>query len=426
MRHNPFTLSLLGLALAHCIPLGCSATVDGSAASNDAPRESLASPAELLPAGAVTAADVAMVGNALGATRGQAPLEDAQAVVGEDATLLFLPESNSGRTVVNMCWQPSAYAQGELEALYTEGRAQIEAAIENSWVAHSWVRVTWAADCSRGGIPVEIEDRRSSADRRGVLLNFTFSNYIPLCAPTDGTASNPTWTYCVRSLAVHEFGHVLGFDHEQNKTPDGITCQDGTTRPHDVGNFLIKGNLPVGPVDSGSVMSYCNEGFTDKLASGDIESVGALYGATGRHIEHGQRYALRLGRKFGLAEEGATETLLGHSNLIESTFTVERIDGEGNLQLGDHVRLTYGDQTLCAIVDNASGDNASGEAHAAFTREPLEPAACTWNVTRHPDVIGDKTLDVNDPLTLSLDPNTALGTTLPSKLDIDTRLLGPF
>jgi hypothetical protein len=363
-----------------------------------------------------------MFGSRLDSSSGQAKFGAAQPKSAEDTNLLFLPEPDSGRTVVNMCWQPSAFADGALGSLYAEGRAQVESAIENSWVAHSWVRVHWSDDCTQGGIPVEIDDRRSSADRRGVLLNFTFVNYIPLCAPTQGSGINPTWTYCVRSLAVHEFGHVLGFDHEQNKSPDGITCQDGTTRDHDVGNFLIKGNLPVGPVDSGSVMSYCNEGFTDKLAPGDVDSVGALYGATGRHIEHDRRYALRLGGSFGRAEEGATETLLGRSNLIESTFTIDRLDGEGSLQLGDRVRLHFGDQTLCAI-----DDALTQPPYAAFTREPADPSLCTWNVIRHADVVGDKTLDVNDPLTLSLDPNVVLGTgTLPSTLDLHARLLGPF
>jgi hypothetical protein len=334
------------------------------------------------------------------------PASQAEPTSFTASTLLLLPEPGGIYTQVKMCWRPSAYAEGELKALFAEGRATVEAAVQESWVRNSWVRVTWAPHCDAGGIPVEIADRRSSADQRGMVLNFTFANYIPDCAPTSHTLSNPTWSFCVRSLSVHEFGHVLGFDHEQNRSKDGIVCGDGSVRPPDEGNFLIESDMFVGPEDPASVMSYCNEGFTDTLSKGDVDALGALYGADERYIESGRSYVLRLDTRFADVVDAEAPATLGTSDEIAESFVIERVDGAGPVRYGDEVRLGYESRPLCSA------------------------GACTWTVSSAQGSTAGELVRVNEPVQLIGATPTGAGAVDGAIATRDavlaTRLLGPF
>jgi hypothetical protein len=335
-----------------------------------------------------------------------------------DGHLLFTPEAESGTTVIAMCWRPSAFGQGELEALYTAGRQQVMAAVNESWAGHSWLRVTWADYCEAGAVPVEIEDERSSADRRGVTLNFTFTNYRKGCAPSAGRAPNEAWTHCVRSLAVHEFGHVLGLDHEHNRTTAGLTCADGTHWPNDVGEFLTTSHLRVGPSDPTSVMSYCAEGFSDALSASDIEAVGAIYGADER-----------VGEQFAAVVVAPKAMHLGFSGDVSESFTLRRLAGDGPLAYGDEIEIASGNNLLCASF-GAHADTLHIDPELQFTQNPYDPKACHFRIAPSPPTASDEALDINEPVRLTLNapaPADLPGVTfIPYRGALDARVLGPF
>src|SRR5262249_50280758 len=96
-------------------------------------------------------------------------------------------------------------------------------------------------------------------------LNFTFQNWDPDC--------RSTLEYCIRTIAVHEFGHALAFIHENDRpdNPSPGTCSD------DGGPV---GNRTLGAYDTHSVLYGCNPTWDHSgiLSDGDLAGVQSIYG----------------------------------------------------------------------------------------------------------------------------------------------------
>jgi hypothetical protein len=101
-----------------------------------------------------------------------------------------------------------------------------------------------------------------------MVLNFTFANWSSLCT-RGGKAQRLA---CIRKIAIHEFGHALGFAHEQNRGDAPQFCK-GERQGTD-------GDYPITVYDPSSIMNYCNpkwnnDGFLSKL---DRSTARYLYG----------------------------------------------------------------------------------------------------------------------------------------------------
>jgi hypothetical protein len=342
-------------------------------------------------AGSVTAlglAGLALTGCAVdssGALEGEetAVVAASESALVADSDKLWMPSGNTHNTTIKMCWQSGGDAAG---------RQAVQDVIAQTWDANSWVNVTWATSCSAGMVPVTVTDSTSApaGDPSGVRFNFTFANWSPSCQGT-GTAAQKEATRiaCIKTIAAHEFGHVLAFVHEQNRTNHaGITCNNGTFIAWEGSNWTIVDDWDLTPVDTASMMSYCPEGtWTGMLTANDIAGVRAVYGGEANSIQHDSRVAIR---------EYDKRYWQGNGTLAASfkAIRVRRVPATaGGLKFGDKIRLDFGGKFLCS---------KAGTANTTEWTTTYVEAKCSWKINQVDAEWDGTTVDVNDPLTISL------------------------
>lgn len=169
---------------------------------------------------------------------------------------------------IPVCWE-------DLAASSEADRNLVQRSVADSWSKASAVKFIGWTSCPAdfSGVRIAVADTSPHAKalgrlvrgvRDGLTLNFTFQKNSQPCQSQRDT--------CIKAMAVHEFGHILGFAHQNNRPDAPADCRD-VSKGGEQGPML-------GQYDPISVMNYCNPTWLNNgnLSDGDIDAVRMMYG----------------------------------------------------------------------------------------------------------------------------------------------------
>jgi hypothetical protein len=164
---------------------------------------------------------------------------------------------------------------------------------------------------------------------------------------------------CLKFNVLHEFGHIAGFAHEQQRKDVAPDCKAETKI-----DLQYKADTPLGPFDKQSIMSYCRTDPAPTLSPEDIEqtkvvyrgSIGAGGSAGGSGMSTGGQPSVSAGASAG----GADDSDAGAS-------TGGAFDGQAGAGSGGAANSGAGANTAGAFSAGA-GANSSGMANAGGER----------------------------------------------------------
>ncbi len=195
----------------------------------------------------------------------------------------FFWKPASGKPVtIPVCWENSGAAPAAR-------RGWARDAIDASWQRYARVNFVEWDTCTTGekGVRIDIRPGQSAfpggvnldGKASGGGLDLSYSG-----GPAGCQGSSATLEHCIRAVTAHEFGHVLGFYHEEERddyveprgTPPKAPCSKQT--------FANSNKQLYGAYDVDSVMSYCGQPASDPatwkedLSPGDVAAVQRAYG----------------------------------------------------------------------------------------------------------------------------------------------------
>jgi hypothetical protein len=187
--------------------------------------------------------------------------------VATEAPLYVLSTATWPQPQIQVCWSVTG-AAADMQTVHD--------AVTTSWQAQANVRFAgWSTSCPTPFTGIALTAGTNNVtvgglgtQSTGVQLDFSGS---PQTTWAQCTVNSLSRSACIAATAIHEFGHALGFSHEQNRPDNNGQC---TQAPQGT-----NGDTTIGPFDLPSIMDYCiSPGTAVNLSRGDINGVMIVYG----------------------------------------------------------------------------------------------------------------------------------------------------
>jgi hypothetical protein len=177
------------------------------------------------------------------------------------------------RSIISVCWLNHAE--------YAQEKTWVRDAIRSTWEEASGVQLTGWRDCSTlspSDIPITIDDSGPRSLVGQHVLGHSPAMWLNFLFKTWGKDCQTRRESCIRTIAVHEFGHALGFQHEQLQADAPQGCIDHLKQSGQW-EIIDKPVKALTAYDKDSVMNYCNAIWANNgvLSQNDIKAIKILF-----------------------------------------------------------------------------------------------------------------------------------------------------